>query len=163
LHLLPFLYNNNNDNIYHIIYHISLAKSEASLLLAIKQAAFIQNPDYNGSGSGPDIVTIGHNPFPSNLGLASHIVLNFVTKRAYVQTKSNYRGGGYINRNNNTMNLGYIKNDISSHARIYDSNQAVIHTIQTEWTRYKFLDMYLYNRLFFAEKPFTTSILRNLR
>jgi len=87
-----------------------------------------------------------------------------VTKRAYVQTKSNYTGGGYLNRiNNNTKTLGYVKNGISSYARIYDSNQAVIHTIQTEWTRYKFLDMYLYNRLFFAEKPFTTSILRNLR
>ena len=86
-----------------------------------------------------------------------------MTKRAYVQTKTNYTGGGYINRNNNTKNLGYIKNGISSYARIYDSNQAVIHTIQTEWTRYKFLDMYLYNRLFYAEKPFTTSILRNLR
>ena len=81
---------------------MSIAKSEASLLLAIKQAAFIRNPDYNGSGSGPDIVTIGHNPFPSNLGLASHIVLNSVTTRAYTQTKSNYKGGGeYINRNNN--------------------------------------------------------------
>ena len=86
-----------------------------------------------------------------------------MTKRAYVQTKTNYTGGGYINRNNNTKNLGYIKNGISSYARIYDSNQAVILTIQTECTRYKFLDMYLYNRLFFAEKPFTTSILRNLR
>jgi len=42
-------------------------------------------------------------------------------------------------------------------------NQALIHTMQTEWTRYKFLDMYLYDRLYFAEKPFTTSILRNVR
>jgi hypothetical protein len=169
---------------------MSIAKSEASLLLAIKQAAFIRNPDYNGSGSGPDIVTIGHNPFPSNLGLASHIVLNSVTTRAYTQTKSNYKGGGeYINRNNNNnmMSLGYLSSGISTYARNSTSNsetqirsgvviiedelsitrkkvnQAVIHTIQTEWTRYKFLDMYLYNRLFFAEKPFTTSILRNLR
>jgi len=85
------------------------------------------------------------------------------------------------------MSLGYLSSGISTYARNSTSNsetqirsgafvieddssitrkkvnQAVIHTIQTEWTRYKFLDMYLYNRLFFAEKPFTTSILRNLR
>ena len=137
-------------------------------------------------------MTIGHNPFPSNLGLASHIVLNSVTTRAYTQTKSN-TGKGYMNNNNNnnnslvnnnTMNFGYISSGISSYTRNSNSesqmrgaivevdelsittkkvNQAVIHTIQTEWTRYKFLDMYLYDRLFFAEKPFTTSILRNLR
>jgi hypothetical protein len=54
------------------------AKSEASTLLAVKQAAFIRNPDYDGDGSGPDIVTIGHNPFVPNMGLASHVVLNSV-------------------------------------------------------------------------------------
>jgi hypothetical protein len=54
------------------------AKSEASTLLAVKQAAFIRNPEYDGDGSGPDIVTIGHNPFVPNLGLASHVVLNSV-------------------------------------------------------------------------------------
>jgi hypothetical protein len=56
----------------------STAKSEASTLLAVKQAAFIRNPEYDGDGSGPDIVTIGHNPFVPNLGLASHVVLNSV-------------------------------------------------------------------------------------
>jgi hypothetical protein len=45
-----------------------LAKTEAATLLATKQAVFIQNPDYVGRGSGPDVVTIGHNPFEPNLG-----------------------------------------------------------------------------------------------
>jgi hypothetical protein len=54
------------------------AKSEASTLLAVKQAAFIRNPDYDGDGSGPDIVTVGHNPFVPNMGLAAHVVLNSV-------------------------------------------------------------------------------------
>ena len=57
----------------------ALAKSEASTLLAVKQAAFIRNPDYPGESSGPEIVTIGHNPFQPNLGLASHVVLNSVS------------------------------------------------------------------------------------
>ena len=35
------------------------AKSEASTLLAVKQAAFIRNPEYPGASSGPDIITIG--------------------------------------------------------------------------------------------------------
>jgi hypothetical protein len=55
------------------------AKSEASTLLAVKQAAFIRNPDYDGDGSGPDIVTVGHNPFVPNLGVAAHVVLNSVS------------------------------------------------------------------------------------
>ena len=43
-----------------------LAKSEAAVLLAAKQAAFIRNPWYEGrwyDSSGPEFVTIGHNPF----------------------------------------------------------------------------------------------------
>ena len=52
---------------------INLAKSEAALLLAVKQAAFIRNPDYRYEGSGPEIVTIGHNPYVPNLGLAYNI------------------------------------------------------------------------------------------
>lgn len=63
-----------------------LAKSELATLLSLKQAAFITNPDYpdspsaeansflwpNLSGSGPEIVTVGHNPYTASLGLASH-------------------------------------------------------------------------------------------
>lgn len=51
------------------------AKSESAVLLAAKQAAFIRNPDYPGESSGPEFVTIGHNPFKPNMGLAHHIVL----------------------------------------------------------------------------------------
>ena len=42
---------------------------ENAVLLATKQAAFIQNPAYSSVGSGPDIVTIGHNPYAPNMGL----------------------------------------------------------------------------------------------
>jgi hypothetical protein len=52
-----------------------LSKSESAILLAVKQAAFIRNPDYSGSSSGPEIVTIGHNPFQPNMGLSHNIVL----------------------------------------------------------------------------------------
>ncbi len=91
-----------------------LAKSEAAVLLAAKQAAFIRNPDYHLRGSGPEIVTVGHNPFAASLGLAHSIVL--------------HDGKGH--------------------------NKTV---------RRKFVDEYIYDRLFLTNKPFTTSILRALR
>ena len=55
-----------------------LSKSEATLLLSCKQAAFIQNPAYHGfdSGFGPEIVTIGHNPYQPSMGLCHDIVLS---------------------------------------------------------------------------------------
>ena len=61
-----------------------LAKSEASLLLSIKQAAFIRNPDYLGEGSGPDIFTLGHNPYKPDLGLCHSIALPSSTRRKFV-------------------------------------------------------------------------------
>ena len=32
-----------------------------------RQAAFIQNPDYPGDTAGPEIVTLGHNPYRPNV------------------------------------------------------------------------------------------------
>lgn len=61
-----------------------LAKSEASLLLATKQAAFIRNPDYDGDGSGPDIFTVGHNPYKPDLGLCHTITLPSSTRRKFL-------------------------------------------------------------------------------
>lgn len=84
-----------------------LAKSEAACLLAVKQAVFIENPAYTGLGSGPDVVSIGHNPFVPNFRLQTHIVL-----------KSN--------------------------------------------NRRKFVDEYIYERLYNASKPFAGAILRQL-
>jgi hypothetical protein len=84
-----------------------LAKSEAASLLALKQAVFIENPAYTGLGSGPDVVSIGHNPFVPNFRLQTHIVLK------------------------------------SDHRR-------------------KFVDEYLYERLYNASKPFAGAILRQL-
>lgn len=87
----------------------TLAKSESSILLAVKQAAFIQNPSYNGgAGSGVDIVTIGHNPFSPSMGKT-------------------------------TANI-YLP---SAH-------------------RQKFVDEYIYERLFLATKPFSGGILQSL-
>lgn len=60
------------------------AKSEASLLLSIKQAAFIRNPDYVGDGSGPDIFTLGHNPYEPDLGLCHSIALPSSTRRKFI-------------------------------------------------------------------------------
>ena len=40
-----------------------LSKSESAVFLSLKQAAFIQNIDLGTSGAGPDIVTVGHNPY----------------------------------------------------------------------------------------------------
>jgi len=59
-----------------------LAKSEMATLLSAKQAAFIQNPDYAGfGGSGPEIVTIGHNSFTPSLGLCFPICIEARKKR----------------------------------------------------------------------------------
>lgn len=84
-----------------------LAKSEAATLLAVKQAAFIQNPAYSENGSGPDIITIGHNPYQPSMGLAHNVVLSSDNRK-------------------------------------------------------KFVDEYIYERLYLASKPFTGSILRYL-
>ena len=91
-----------------------LAKSEAAVLLSAKQAAFIRNPDYHGESAGPEIVTLGHNPFEPNVGLGHHVVLT----------------------NDNQM---------------YGPK-----------SRRKFMDEYIYERLFLASKPFTAAILRAL-
>lgn len=61
-----------------------LAKSEAAVLLSVKQAAFIQNPAYPSAGAGPDIVSIGHNPFKASMGLASQIALRSDTRPQFV-------------------------------------------------------------------------------
>ena len=91
-----------------------LAKSEAAVLLSAKQAAFIRNPDYHGESAGPEIVTLGHNPFEPNVGLGHHVVL----------TNDNQTYGPKSRR--------------------------------------KFMDEYIYERLFLASKPFTAAILRAL-
>jgi len=52
-----------------------LAKSESAVILAAKQAAFIQNPSYEDDSSGPDFITIGHNPYTPSMGFAKHVVL----------------------------------------------------------------------------------------
>lgn len=64
----------------------TLAKSESAVLLAVKQAAFIQNPAYyGGAGSGVDIVTIGHNPFAPSMGKTCHnVYLPSSSRRAFV-------------------------------------------------------------------------------
>lgn len=108
-----------------------LAKSEAAVILAAKQAAFICNPDYHCEGSGPEIVTVGHNPFAPNLGLAHNIVLH---------------GGAHQS---------------SLLASVHDSNAREL--VSQQRNRRKFVDEYIYDRLFLAQKPFTTSILRSLR
>jgi hypothetical protein len=53
----------------------NLSKSESAVILAAKQAAFIRNPDYPADGSGPEIVTVGHNPYEPSLGLCHNITL----------------------------------------------------------------------------------------
>ena len=87
----------------------TLAKSESAIVLACKQAAFIQNPAYHGgAGSRVDIVTIGHNPFAPSMGKTCE----------NVQLPSAHR--------------------------------------------HRFVDEYIYERLFLATKPFTGGILQSL-
>jgi hypothetical protein len=141
-----------------------LAKSEASLLLSLKQAAFIRNPDYQyllptwllefgrkmlgkkygeklissvelGGGNGPEIVTIGHNPYTPNLGGNSKDILL-----------------------DNIQNH-YLPHYSTHHLSVHGANSNVINIKG----RRKFVDEYLYDRLFLAQKPFTLSILRSLR
>jgi uncharacterized membrane protein len=114
-----------------------LAKSEASILLATKQAAFIRNPDYAYEGNGPEIVTIGHNPFQPNLGLARHVVLHNGFHRTSVET--------------------------SNHVSAKSQHSTTPPAMVIAQNRNKFVDEYLYDRLFLAKKPFTVSILRALR
>lgn len=55
----------------------SLSKTEAAVLLACKQAAFIENSSYPGgprSGNSPEVVSCGQNPFPAtSAGISKHI------------------------------------------------------------------------------------------
>jgi hypothetical protein len=53
-------------------------------LLAVKQAVFIQNPTYTQDGTGPDVITIGHNPYAPNLGLCRNVVLKSDNRRQFV-------------------------------------------------------------------------------
>lgn len=45
---------------------------------------FIRNPEYEGDGSGPDVFTIGHNPFKPNLGVCNAITLPSLTRRKFI-------------------------------------------------------------------------------
>ncbi len=54
-------------------------------MLACKQAAFVQNPDYPGAGSGLDIITVGHNPYFPNMGkTCAHVVLPSTNRKRFV-------------------------------------------------------------------------------
>lgn len=64
--------------------NLTPAKSEAAVILACKQAAFVQNPDYEGGGSGPEILTIGHNPYAPKMGCCHHITLTSSTRKKFV-------------------------------------------------------------------------------
>lgn len=127
-----------------------LSKSESSLLLAVKQAAFIRNPKFGFEGSGPDIITVGHNPYEPNLGLAHHVVLSGSSSSAGKVAKQNEVGitihGMTTHGNNNDQSDKY--------GQLRRQGRGV---------RRKFVDEYIYARLFIAQKPFTVSILRNLR
>jgi hypothetical protein len=119
-----------------------LAKSEASLLLSAKQAAFIRNPDYQWDGSGPEFVTIGHNPFVPNLGTdASHVVLPSTEDSASSLPSSS--------SNSQLIRSGYKRTMKFNHRSVA--------------RRRKFVDEFIYDRLFYAQKPFTVPILRALR
>jgi len=61
-----------------------LAKSESAVFLSVKQAAFIQNTVYGVAGAGPDIVTIGHNPFKPHLSDCNSITLRSDTRGKFV-------------------------------------------------------------------------------
>jgi hypothetical protein len=68
------------------------------VLLSCKQAAFIQNPHYrirrsaffdlsvlaSNTGKGPDIFTIGHNPFVPNLELCHTVTLRSDTRDQFL-------------------------------------------------------------------------------
>jgi hypothetical protein len=122
-----------------------LSKSEASLLLSAKQAAFIRNPDYDCDGSGPEFITVGHNPFQPNLGLANHIVLPSTEDST---TVANSQAALVAKKGRFSMKPGYSSSVVSKKRMI---------------RRRKFVDEYLYDRLYYATKPFTVSILRSLR
>lgn len=128
-----------------------LAKSEMATLLATKQAAFIRNPDYKWEGNGPEIITIGHNPFQPNLGLAKHIVLH----------------GGFHRTHSTSTTISATSQHRRNSLLSRSQHQTLLHTDQQALTaaqnRNKFVDEYLYDRLFLAKKPFTVPILRALR
>ena len=109
----------------------------------MKQAAFIRNPEYVGDGSGPDIITIGHNPFVPNLGVAAHVVLNSVTTIANPD-HINSRPGGRVTLAR-LLKLNTLRGGVSG-VELDKVELAVLKTTNTDWKRHRFLDMYLYNR-----------------
>lgn len=181
--------------------YLPAAKSEASIILAAKQAAFIKNPAYNyADGSGPEIVTVGHNPYEPDLSLARHIVLSQGATAAPIAAPApaaaaaaaasgdaqkamdgSTRGAVQLiddhhhddDDNSSEASVEYTGggyHDSSAHRRNYgngNDNHARKAALQKGKPRYigrrKFVDEYLYDRLFLAQRPFTTSILRTLR
>ncbi|CAM9720616.1 unnamed protein product [Phaeothamnion confervicola] len=57
----------------------SLLKTEKTVLLAMKQAAFIEN-----RGVGPEIITLGHNPYAGTLPIQAHIALGSGGRRKFL-------------------------------------------------------------------------------
>jgi hypothetical protein len=48
------------------------------MILSLKQAAFIRNPEYVDKGTGPNMFTIGHDPFRVNCAsFENRVDLNF--------------------------------------------------------------------------------------
>jgi len=168
-----------------------LSKSEASVLLSTKQAAFICNPDYVYPGTGPEIVTVGHNPYQPNVGLTSnHICLHgglhmasapsANTKTMVTSQHQTTRQIAQAARRNSSVDQWGM---LSSHGSVHGVAGNIItsgvpagagvagiaastHARDISFramNRKKFVDEYLYDRLFVAKKPFTTSILRTLR
>ena len=75
----------NSITISTLLYHfLCEAKAECATILAAKQAAFITNPDYSGSGSGPEIITVGHNSYVPNLGLSHNITLPCTSRGMFI-------------------------------------------------------------------------------
>ena len=130
-----------------------LAKSEASTLLACKQAAFIQNPHYSADASGI------HNSWSHMLHGTWSAVMVWIMQRSEQDTVGSSK---YTQR---TVGTGLAAEflTLGHNPYIPDLGDTATHIVLPSYaTRRKFVDEFLYERLFLATKPFPGAILRRL-
>lgn len=131
-----------------------LAKSEASSLLACKQAAFIQNPLFVS-------------PPGAKTSILHRLYLHFVSFLKWIHSMRKQGKQQWCSKASHidsTLGIGHGPEFVTIGHNPYspDLGDSATHIVLPSNTRKKFVDEYLYERLFLAVKPFPGAILRRL-
>ena len=91
--------------------------------------------------------SVGHNPFVPNVGVAHHVVLNSVTTVTPVDSRPSKVSLSRLLKVDAARTRSGTNNNMNPADKDQEKvEMAVLKSTHTEWKRYRFLDMYLYNR-----------------